>query len=95
MYLPLFISFIDIYLVFDSSLFYFSFNTKLFISFFFFFSFSTLILVFYNDVWSCTDSGKTWINVTTTAPWSVRGFFGSLVYNSSIIVMGGGKDSSK
>ena len=43
----------------------------------------------YNDVWSSSDGGVNWVEVTTGADWSARYGFELIFYNSKIYVMGG------
>eukprot|EP01084_Bolivina_argentea_P069113 125812_1 len=42
-----------------------------------------------NDVWSSNDAGKTWKELTPSAPWHKRDGFGSVVLNDVIYIFGG------
>ena len=42
-----------------------------------------------NDVWSSSNGGVTWTQVTAHAPWSARAQFQSVVFNNKLWVMGG------
>jgi hypothetical protein len=45
---------------------------------------------YYNDVWRSTDKGATWTQMTASAHWEDRYFFGSVVLpDGSIVIMGG------
>ena len=47
-----------------------------------------------NDVWYSTD-GINWVEATTDAAWSARGFHSSVVFNGKIWVLGGYDNSRK
>ncbi len=43
----------------------------------------------FNDIWSSSDGGQTWQEITPSAAWSTRCCFAAVVYNESILVLGG------
>eukprot|EP01084_Bolivina_argentea_P168896 292808_1 len=44
---------------------------------------------FHNDVWSSSDGGKTWIQMTSNAQWNRRSALQAVTWNNNIVIMGG------